>query len=82
MVEDGDTSVNNTLAAYDRWGGAADGRIQVWFGARTPGGVTPGLYDRISALAAERSMGITVHISEVREDLDYAAEQGSYGVDG
>lgn len=76
MVEDGDTSVNNTLAAYDRWEGAADGRIQVWFGARTPGGVTPGLYDRISALAAERNMGITVHISEVKEDLDYAAEQG------
>ena len=76
MVEDGDTSVNNTLLAYDKWEGAADGRIQVWFGARTPGGVTPELYDRISKLAAERDMGITVHISEVKEDLEYAANQG------
>lgn len=76
MVEDGDTSINNTLTAFDKWNGAADGRIQVWFGARTPGGVTPELYDRISELAAERDMGITVHISEVEEDLEYAAKLG------
>jgi cytosine/adenosine deaminase-related metal-dependent hydrolase len=76
MAEDGETSVNNTLLAYDKWEGAADGRIQVWFGARTPGGVTPELYDRISGLAAERNMGITVHISEVKEDLEYAESLG------
>jgi cytosine/adenosine deaminase-related metal-dependent hydrolase len=76
MVEDGETSINNTLAAYDKWHGAADGRIQVWFGPRTPGGVTPGLYDRISVLAKERDMGITIHLSEVREDLDYAKSEG------
>jgi cytosine/adenosine deaminase-related metal-dependent hydrolase len=76
MVEDGETSINNTLIAYDKWHGAADGRIQVWFGPRTPGGVTPGLYDRISALAKERDMGITIHLSEVREDLDYARSEG------
>lgn len=76
MVEDGETSVRNTLRAYERWNGAADGRIQVWFGPRTPGGVTPSLYDEISALAKERNMGITIHLSEVREDLDYAIAQG------
>jgi cytosine/adenosine deaminase-related metal-dependent hydrolase len=76
MVEDGETSIQNTLIAYDKWHGAADGRIQVWFGPRTPGGVTPGLYDQISALAKERDMGITVHLSEVREDLDYARTEG------
>jgi cytosine/adenosine deaminase-related metal-dependent hydrolase len=76
MAEDGETSVKNTLAAFDKWNGAAGGRIQVWFGARTPGGVTPQLYDQISSLAQERDMGITVHISEVKEDLDYARSQG------
>lgn len=76
MVEDGDTSVENTLTMYDKWNGAGDGRIQVWFGPRTPGGVTPGLYDRISKLAQERDMGITIHLSEVREDLEYAASEG------
>jgi cytosine/adenosine deaminase-related metal-dependent hydrolase len=76
MVEDSETSVQNTLKAFEKWNGAGDGRLQVWFGPRTPGGVTPGLYDRISQLARERDMGITVHLSEVREDLDYAASQG------
>jgi cytosine/adenosine deaminase-related metal-dependent hydrolase len=77
LVEDGETSIRNTLAAYDKWNGAADGRIQVWFGPRTPGGVTPEIYDRISALAKERNMGITIHNSEVRDDQAYAAAQGS-----
>ena len=76
MIEDGETSVRNTLAAYERWNGAGDGRLQVWFGPRTPGGVTPGLYDQISQLAAERKMGITIHLSEVKEDIDYAVSQG------
>ncbi|MCL4561522.1 MAG: amidohydrolase [Chloroflexi bacterium] len=76
MIEDGETSLRNTLAAYDRWNGAANGRLRVWFGPRTPGGVTPSLYDRLSKLAAERGMGITIHLSAVREDLDYAREQG------
>jgi cytosine/adenosine deaminase-related metal-dependent hydrolase len=76
MVEDGETSVQNTLKAYDRWNGAGDGRLQIWFGPRTPGGVSPELYDWISELAKERGMGITIHLSEVHEDIDYAQSQG------
>ena len=76
LVEDGETSIRNTLAAFDRWNGAGDGRIQIWFGPRTPGGVTPSLYDEISKLARQRGMGITIHNSEIRDDLAYAAAQG------
>ena len=76
LVEDGETSIRNTLAAHDRWDGAGDGRIQIWFGPRTPGGVTPALYDEIGKLARERGMGITIHNSEVRDDQAYAASQG------
>jgi cytosine/adenosine deaminase-related metal-dependent hydrolase len=76
MIEDGETSVRNTLAAHERWQGAGAGRLQVWFGPRTPGAVTPGLYDRIAELARQRDMGITLHLSEVRADLAYAAGQG------
>lgn len=76
MVENAETGIRNTLAAHDKWEGAADGRIQVWFGPRTPGGVTAEVYDQIGRLARERKMGITIHISEVREDLDYAHAQG------
>ncbi len=37
-------------------------------------GAAAALYDRLGKLAAERGMGITIHLSEVRQDLDYARE--------
>lgn len=77
LIEDGETSIRNTLAAFDKWNGAGDGRLQIWFGPRTPGGVTPSLYDEIGRLAAERGMGITIHNSEVKDDQVYAESQGS-----
>lgn len=76
MVEDAETGIGNTLKAYDKWNGAGNGRIEIWFGPRTPGGVTPSIYDEIGRLAAERNMGITIHLSEIKEDNDYAKSQG------
>ncbi|MCX8061193.1 MAG: amidohydrolase [Anaerolineales bacterium] len=76
MIEDGETSLRNTLLMHEKWDGAADGRLRVWFGPRTPGGVTPELYREVARLAKERNMGITMHLSEVREDHDYAHELG------
>lgn len=65
------------LAAFDRWNNAGDGRIQVWFGARTPGeNNRPSLYDELGRLAAERDMGITIHLSELPEDIAYARSMG------
>jgi len=74
MVEDRDTSLHNTLAMHEKWNGAGDGRLAVWFGPRTPGGVTPELYREISAIARERNMGITVHLAEVQADRVYLHE--------
>jgi len=74
MVEDRETTLRDTLAMYDQWNGAANGRLQVWFGPRTPGGVTPELYREISALARERDMGVTVHLAEVQADRTYLRE--------
>jgi len=74
MVEDRETSLKNTLAMYDKWNGAGNGRLWVWFGPRTPGGVTPELYREISKLARERDMGITVHLAEVQADRIYLQE--------
>ncbi|MCS6908664.1 MAG: amidohydrolase [Anaerolineales bacterium] len=76
MVEDGETSLRNTLLMHEKWDGAGNGRLRVWFGPRTPGGVTPELYREVARLAKERNIGITMHLSEVREDHDYAHELG------
>jgi cytosine/adenosine deaminase-related metal-dependent hydrolase len=75
MVEDRETSLKNTLAMHEKWNGAGDGRLAVWFGPRTPGGVTPELYREISALAKERDMGITVHLAEVQADRIFLKEK-------
>jgi cytosine/adenosine deaminase-related metal-dependent hydrolase len=77
MWETRDASIQSTLKMYERWNGAADGRIQVWFGARTAGEWNkPDMYDEISQLARERNMGITIHFAETPEDVAYAKSQG------
>lgn len=75
LIEDRATSLLGVLDAHDRWQGAANGRIHVWFGPRTPGGVTPELYREMSALARQRDMGITMHLAEVEADLTFLKEQ-------
>ena len=38
LVEDRQTSLLGTVKMWEKWNGAANDRIRVWFGARTPGG--------------------------------------------
>ena len=38
LVENRETSLLGTLKIWEKWNGAANDRIRVWFGARTPGG--------------------------------------------
>ena len=75
MIEDRETTLRDTLALYERWNGAGNGRLAVWFGPRTPGGVTPELYREIRALADQRDMGITVHLAEVQADRNYLKDK-------
>ncbi len=77
MIEDRETGLNGTLEMHQRWHGAADGRIRVWFGPRTPGAVTPELYREVARLAVEHGLGITMHLAEVRQDREFL--QGTYG---
>ena len=38
LVENRETSLLGAVDMHEKWDGKADGRIKVWFGARTPGG--------------------------------------------
>jgi cytosine/adenosine deaminase-related metal-dependent hydrolase len=78
MVESREMSLFGVLAMHDKWDGAADGRIHVWFGPRTPGGVTEQLYREMSEFARQRNMGITMHLAEVEADKIFLAEK--YGL--
>jgi cytosine/adenosine deaminase-related metal-dependent hydrolase len=75
MIEKPEACIEETLAMHKKWKGAAQGRIQVWWGARTPGAVSPELYRRVAVLAQEHHMRITMHLAEVKADLDYTTKQ-------
>lgn len=71
LVESGDTSFNDTLRLYYKYHGK-DNRVWIWFGPRTPGAVSIDLYRKIAEKARELNTGITMHLAEVREDVEYA----------
>jgi cytosine/adenosine deaminase-related metal-dependent hydrolase len=77
MWQSRESSIANTLAAHDRWQGAGDGRLQVWFGCRSAAPRNnPSLFDEVSQLARERDMGLTIHFAEQPVDVEYAQSQG------
>jgi cytosine/adenosine deaminase-related metal-dependent hydrolase len=78
MIEDPEESFQQALEMYDKWNGAADGRIQVWFGPRPPGGTSSDILRRMMTAARERNMGVTIHLAEVKEDIEYIRE--TYGM--
>ena len=52
MWQSRESSIEQTLAAHERWEGAGEGRLQVWFGCRSAEPVCDlSLYDEVSELA-------------------------------
>lgn len=78
MIESRETSMLGVLDMHSKWQGAADDRIHVWFGPRTPGGVTSELYREMTDLARQHDMGITMHLAEVEADKVFLQEK--YGL--
>jgi len=70
LVESGEYSLNDTVRLIKKYHGW-DNRIWVWFGPRTPGAVSVELYREIAARARELNTGVTMHLAEVREDVEY-----------
>jgi cytosine/adenosine deaminase-related metal-dependent hydrolase len=58
-----------------KWHGKANDRIHVWFGARTPGACTVDFYKKIAEQARKHDTGITIHLGEVKQDIDYIQKE-------
>lgn len=71
MVEDRDESLKEFKQMHDRWNGAGAGRIHVWLGPRTPGACSESLYRTVAQTAREYDTGVTMHLAEVKDDLQY-----------
>ncbi|KAL4932481.1 amidohydrolase [Aspergillus undulatus] len=76
LVEDRKTSLLGTVKMWEKWNGEANDRIRVWFGARTPGGVSDDLYREMTAISREKNIPITMHCAEVKADRDFFASVG------
>ena len=77
MWQTRESSIAQTLESHDRWDGAGDGRLQVWFGCRSAEPACDlSLYDEVSDLARERGMGITIHLAELPSDNEFARSLG------
>ncbi len=77
MWQTRESSIEQTLDAHQRWEGAGEGRLQVWFGCRSAEPACDlSLYDEVSDLAQARNMGITIHLAELPSDNDFARSLG------
>ena len=75
MVEDGETCLREVETYFKRWNGRADDRIRIWYGVRSLGGCTPQLYRQIAEGAKRLGTGVTMHLSEVQEDVRYTKKE-------
>ena len=75
MAEDGETTMRQALEMIKKWHGKTDNRIHIWFGARTPGGCTVDFYREIAEQARKHRTGITIHLGEVKQDIDYMRKE-------
>jgi cytosine/adenosine deaminase-related metal-dependent hydrolase len=75
MVEDGETCLRQVEGHFKRWNDRADGRIKVWYGARSLGGCSRELYQGIGEGARRLGTGITMHLNEVQEDARYCKRE-------
>ena len=74
MVEDADACLDETDRMHKRWHGKADGRIQVWYGLRSLGGVTPELFQKVAELTRSKGTRMTMHLGEVVDDVRFVKE--------
>ncbi|MCS7138419.1 MAG: amidohydrolase, partial [Candidatus Caldarchaeum sp.] len=82
MIEDGEACIKEFKEMYRRWHGGADGRIDVWLGLRSAGAVSDKLFHEAAQLAKEYDIGITNHVAEVREDVEFYRKAYGTGVAG
>jgi cytosine/adenosine deaminase-related metal-dependent hydrolase len=75
--EDARDALRLIEALIERWHGAGNGRLQIWYSPRSVGGVSKELFTEISQLALEKGVGITTHWAEVQNNVDYTLE--NYG---
>jgi cytosine/adenosine deaminase-related metal-dependent hydrolase len=80
MIEDRDACLEETDRMHSKWHGKADGRIQVWYGLRSLGAVTPELFKEVVRLSREKNTHMTMHLGEVVDDVRFVRDNFEMGL--
>ena len=72
--EDTRQALDVQLENYENWHGKAGGRIRAWFGLRTIFNNSDELILRTKDLADRLGTGITMHVAEIKAEVDYCNE--------
>ena len=75
MLEASDEAIEHNDELYDRFNGAGDGRVQVYYGMRQVMTCTPGFIEKIAQHAEERGTGIHAHLCEHRNEVSFCLEK-------
>jgi 5-methylthioadenosine/S-adenosylhomocysteine deaminase len=70
--ESTDEALSVQLELHDRWHDTAEGRIRYWMGLRTIFNNSDELLCRTKEIADARGIGMHMHVSEVKEEVDFA----------
>ncbi len=71
LWETGQASMRQAKQMIEKWHGAGNGRLQVWFSPRSVGGCSVDLLKEVARLAREYGVGITAHWAEAENNVDY-----------
>lgn len=62
-------SIDRTVGLIERFHGAENGRVNVWFGPHAPYSCGPASYARAAELAAKLGVGVHTHMCETRSEV-------------
>jgi cytosine/adenosine deaminase-related metal-dependent hydrolase len=81
-TEPGGTALDASVAAVERWQGAAGGRVQMWFGLMVPrqegDAYDPPFYRAAADAARQQGAGLVYHFCSEIEDAEYY--EATFGV--
>jgi 5-methylthioadenosine/S-adenosylhomocysteine deaminase len=79
---EGERRLQQNIELYDAWNDAADGRLQVRFGAHAADTCSPKLLAQITTEAQARRAGRHIHVAQSPEERDFmAAAQGTGSIE-
>ena len=78
LVEEKEACIREAKSMVRKWNGVKNGLVRTWLAPRSLGGCSRGLYGEVADLAKEQKTRVTMHLAEVREDVNYAKQ--SFGL--